>query len=148
MRLVCKHISFTVFVPVTRNIFNSVGQFGLCCIKEWQKPMLIVTVVFRVVSSLLNQCIPNPHNENLEGAKNTDCGPQFFCRWRLPVSYWLLCCADSGVDGGRKPFILQRISCGFSCYGCFIGNIQVVQVASDSVEVVCLCCFGNEGAAG
>lgn len=52
------------------------------------------------------------------------------------------------MDGGRKPFILQRISCGFSCYGCFIGNIQVVQVASDSVEVVCLCCFGNEGAAG
>lgn len=47
-----------------------------------------------------------------------------------------------------KPFILQRISCGFLCYGCFIGNIQVVQVASHSVEVVCLCCFGNEGAAG
>lgn len=65
-------------MPISRSIFNNVGQFGLCCIKEWQRPMLIVTAVFRFVSPLLDQCIPNPHNEDPEGAKNRDSESQFF----------------------------------------------------------------------
>lgn len=37
--------SSKVSMPISGNTFNNVGQFGFCCIKEWQRGMLIVTVV-------------------------------------------------------------------------------------------------------
>lgn len=53
------------------------------------------------------------------------------------------------MDGG-KPLVLQRMSYGFSSIDvfivCSVGNIHVVQVASN-IKVVSDC-SGNEGTAG
>lgn len=69
--------------------------------------MLIVTVVFRFVGPLLDQCIPNPRNEDPEGARNTDSEFQFFyllSTFASQTAVLLLVQMDE-----RKPLVLPGI---------------------------------------
>lgn len=71
--------------------------------------MLIVTAVFRFVSPLLDQCIPNPHNEDPEGAKNRDSESQFFYLLSRFASQLLTAVLLLVQMNERKPVVLQGI---------------------------------------